>query len=721
MMSHKTSYNSLGCLLLGSGLLAASPISAADLVVADFEGGNFGEWKVTGDAFGNAPAKGPVNGQMDIPSFAGSGFANSFHGGDASTGTLTSPKFKAEKKYLNFLIGGGGFEGETCMNLIVNGKVVRTAAGTNTQPGGSERLQSHTWDISDLSGSTFSLEIVDRHKGQWGHITIDQITQSDAPDIVEISVDYTVNKRYLIWPVAANGRDKLRFFLTVDGEKTPFNFSDIAISEKPDFWTFTDLANFQGRKLTVTAKIPRRHSEAWKMVKLSDTYPGEKELYQEALRPQYHFTSRRGWLNDPNGLVQYNGTWHLFYQHNPYNHGWDNMHWGHATSKNLFEWKEHPDALFPDAEGYMYSGSGFVVPKSKSGLPLKAEESLVLAYTAEGTRNYIPGKKTEQGLAYSNDGGKTFTKFSGNPVLPHIAGENRDPKILWHEPTQKWVMALYIDGPDYGIFTSSDLVKWKQTQTYQIPGDSECPDLFPLPVDGDSKDVRWVVWGANGKYIVGKFDGEKFTADEEVQRHYFGSAYAGQSYDNAPDNRRVHIGWMRDGGAGLQGAPFNLQMTLPMEFSLRRENKKVRLHAEPTREIASLRTKTRELKNVEFKEGDKNPLGDYKEELFEIEAVIDAGTSAREIGFRLFEEFQETWKPDGQIFSDAQGPQAPIDGKLNVRIFVDRVSLEVFVNGTYTSRYIRQASGKTAIKLVADGGTMKVDSLKIHTLRSAWK
>lgn len=709
-------------LLLASYVAISCSSAAEDLVVNDFEGSGLDGWKAEGGAFGDGPAKGAISGQMEVSGFSGSGFANSFHGGDDATGSLASPEFKIGRKHLNFLIGGGKNPAETCINLLLDGKVVRTATGPNDRPGGSERLDWATWATADLIGKSVSLEIVDKRKGGWGHITVDRIVQSDVPEMAEEALELTVNKRYLIWPVAAGSPEKLRFFMNLDGEEKPFCFSDIALTENPGFWTFTDLANHQGRKLTVKGKIPRRLAAAWKMVELSDTYPGEKELYKEALRPQYHFTSCRGWLNDPNGLVYQDGVWHLFYQHNPYNHGWDNMHWGHATSRDLLRWKEHPDALFPDAEGYMYSGSGFVVPKGKSALPIKGENALVLAYTAEGTRNYIPGKKTAQGLAVSPDGGKTFEKFSGNPALPHIAGENRDPKVFWHEPSRHWVMVLYIDGPEYGIFTSEDLVKWKRTDSYEIPGDSECPDLFALPVNGDASNVRWLMWGANGKYLVGKFDGEKFTQEGDVRRHYFGAAYAGQSYDNAPDGRRVHFGWMRDGGPGLQGAPFNLQMTLPMDFTLRGEGDNIRLHAEPSKETLTLRTKSRDWKNLDFKAGDADPLADFKEELFEVEAVLDlAGTKASEAGFRLYDSHQATWKPAGQTFSQMEGAQPPMDGKIHLRIFVDRVSMEVFVNGTYHARYIRQTPGKQPVRIIAEGGTVKFDSLKIHTLRSVWE
>jgi len=714
--------------LLCGGLLTLLPASSSlaaessDVIVTDFETESFGDWKASGEAFGKGPATGPVTGQMAVDGFLGQRFLNGYHGGDDTTGTLVSPPFKIERKHLNFLIGGGKFPGETCLNLIQGGKVVRTATGPNERPGGSERLAWEGWNVADLIGKTVSLEVVDKRKGTWGHLTLDQVVQSDAPKVLEIDQEFAINGRYLIWPVSYAKPQRHRFFLTLDGQEAPFAYSDIALSDKPDFWVFTDLADFKGRKLRVKGKIPGELAAAWKLVAVSETYPGLEDLYNEPLRPQYHFTSRRGWLNDPNGLVWQDGTWHLFYQHNPYNHGWDNMHWGHATSSDLFHWTEKPDALYPDAEGYMYSGSAVVVPKGSTSLPIKGEDALVLAYTANGNHSYIPGKKPVQSLAMSNDKGETFQKFAGNPVLDHVVAENRDPKVFWHAPTKHWVMPLFYDGSDYGIYTSPDLVKWKKTSDYKIPTDGECPDLFELPVDGDRKDTRWVAWGAQGKYMLGRFDGREFKAESGPHQHYFGSAYAGQSYDNAPDGRRVHIGWMRDGGPGLQGAPFNLQMTLPMDFTLRRDAAKaIRIWAEPSAEVEKLRSDTQEWKDLVVEPGGTDPLAGFKGGQFEVEAVIDAASGASELGLSIFGDHPAIWKRADQTFTGAQGPQAPIDGKLNVRIFVDTVSMEVFINGTYTSRYLRQAADKAPLQIIAGGGSVRFDSLKVHALKSVWK
>lgn len=703
------------------GLISSCALAAEDLLVADFEVSDFGDWKTTGEAFGNAPAKGRLPNQQEVEGFSGNGFASGFHGGDDATGTLSSPAFKIERKFLNFLIGGGGFAKETCINLKSGGKIVRTATGKNVTDGGSERLDWETWDVSDLAGKLVSIEIVDKREGTWGHLSIDHIVQSETAASLEVKREFTISQRYLVWPVTRDAAQKKRFFFTLDGETEPLAYYDICLSDQPDFWVFTDLQNFQGRKITVSGKITGSAVAAWEKVAISSTYPGEESTYKEPLRPQFHYTSRRGWLNDPNGLVWKDGEWHLFYQHNPYNHGWDNMTWGHAVSPDLFHWKELPPALFPDAEGYMYSGSGFVVPKGRAGFPVKGESSIGLAYTASGRFSFIPGREAVQGIAFSNDGGKTFTKYEGNPVVDHIRAENRDPKVFWHEPSKHWVMTLYYDGNDYGIHVSKDLVKWEMTGSYQIPGDSECPDLFELPVDGDPKNTRWVVWGANGKYMLGSFDGREFKAESGPHRHYFGSAYAGQSYSDAPNGRRVHIGWMRDTGAGLAGAPFNLQMTVPMDFTLRKVNGEIRLWSAPSEEIATLRADTKEWNNLTVAPGDADPLADFTGGHFEVEAVVDADSSASEIGFNVFGNHSATWKKADQTFTGAEGKQAPIEGKLHIRVVVDTVSMEVFVNGTYTSRYLRQTPDEKPVSIIAKEAPVRFDSLKVHSLRSAWK
>jgi sucrose-6-phosphate hydrolase SacC (GH32 family) len=239
--------------------------------------------------------------------------------------------------------------------------------------------------------------------------------------------------------------------------------------------------------------------------------------------------------------------------------------------------------------------------------------------------------------------------------------------------------------------------------------------LYELAVDGNAKDTRWVAWGATGHYLLGKFDGKDFKPEGGTLRHYFGAAYAGQTYSNAPEGRRVHIGWMRDEGPVMAGMPFNLQMTLPMEFTLRHDGAgALRLWAEPVKEIETQREPWKEWKDLSYEEGRSGEtLADFKEGCYEV--------AAAELGFQIGGEHPAVWKRADQSFSGMEGAQAPVDGKLRVKIFVDTVSMEVFVNGSYVARYIRQKEGAQAVWIVAGGGAVKFDALGIYRIKPVWK
>ena len=223
-------------IVLGSAfpVSACSPEERKDILIADFEGKDFGAWKATGKAFGDGPAAGTLPNQMSVTGYLGKGLANSYHGGDDSTGTLTSPPLTLERRYLNFLIGGGKYPGETCINLLIDGKLVRTATGPNDRPGGSERLDWQSWDISDLAGKQAVLEIVDRRQGGWGHITVDQIVQSDRKRQAEPAErELLITGRYLHLPVKT-GAPQRRVRLAVDG-RTERDFDIELADAQPRF------------------------------------------------------------------------------------------------------------------------------------------------------------------------------------------------------------------------------------------------------------------------------------------------------------------------------------------------------------------------------------------------------------------------------------------------------------------------------------------------------
>jgi len=339
------------------------------MVIADFEGPDYGAWKATGTAFGTGPAHGQLPHQMPVEGFLGKGLVNSFNGGDGATGTLTSPPFRLGRKFITFLIGGGGWADETCMNLLVDGKVVRTATGLNVVSGGRERLEPAAWDVGEFAGREAVIVIVDNRKGVWGHINVDHIVQTDdrgsialaaspVPLVKDVAREIVAEKKLLNFPVK-NGAKKRVIKISADGAQVRRFDIELADADA-DWWAPLDVSAWAGKKLRVVADALPEGSKALTALRQSDTLPESENLYREPLRPQLQFSAKRGWNNDPNGLVFFRGEYHLFFQQNPYGWGWGNMHWGHATSRDLVHWEERGEALYPDEMGPMFSGSAVV-------------------------------------------------------------------------------------------------------------------------------------------------------------------------------------------------------------------------------------------------------------------------------------------------------------------------------------------------------------------------
>jgi len=705
--------------IIGLGLVSGK-LNAQDSIIADFEGADYGTWRATGAAFGLGPVHGKLPDQMPVDGFQGGGLVNSFRGGDDETGRLTSPLFKIERRYLQFLIGGGGWDGKTCLNLLLDGKVVRTATGPNTQSGGSERLQPEQWDVAEFFGKAVTLEIVDDATGTWGHINVDQIVQSDKRldvPIVQKNVarDIAIEKPLLNFPVK-NGAPKKWVTLLVDGKE--LHRFDIELADgEPDWWAFFDAVPLRGK--TVTVKIDKLTDTSKGLSSIDQTteMKNAKDLYREPLRPQFHFSSRRGWLNDPNGLVFYQGEYHLFYQHNPYGWGWGNMHWGHAVSKDLVHWEELPAALYPDEHGTMFSGSAVVDWNNTTGFQTGNEKPLVAMFTAAG-------KPFTQGIAFSNDRGRTWTKYKNNPVLTHIAAENRDPKVVWYAPDKKWVMALYLDKSDYALFSSPDLKRWQKLSDVTLPGDSECPDFFEIAVDGDAQNRCWVFYGANGMYLIGKFDGVTFTPETKPLALQHGNTwYASQTYSDIPatDGRRILVPWGRNGDLH-RGMPFNQMMGLPVELTLRSTPDGLRLRTNPVKELATLRDRKHVIKPQALKPG-ANPLAEVKGELLEVLAELTPGT-AEEISFNL-RGVAVTYDAKKQTLS-CLGKTAllPLEnGKIRLRMLVDRTSVDIFGNEgqLYMPMGVVVELDNKSIAIAAKGGEAQINSMEAYELKSAWK
>jgi fructan beta-fructosidase len=715
-----------GAMLIAPLLLLSQPSAnsadRADVVVADFEGDDYGEWTVTGEAFGMAPARGALPNQMPVEGYHGKGLVNSFRGGDDATGTLTSPEFKIDRKFLTFLIGGGGWEGKTCLNLVMDGKTVRTATGPNTKAGGSERLEAQRWEVAEFEGEVATLQIIDTATGGWGHINVDHLVLTDHPPPAVLSNatrELTATKKWLHFPVK-NGAPGKKVQVLVEGQVERFFDIELA-DDKPDWWAPLDVSLWQGKQLTVQVDRLAENSQALKQLTLADEFPNADELYREPLRPQFHFSARRGWINDPNGLVFFNGEYHLFFQHNPYGWNWGNMHWGHAVSRDLLHWRELGEALYPDAMGPMFSGSAVVDVNNTSGLGKPGQPPLVLFYTAAGS-------PTVQGLAYSLDG-RTFTKYDKNPIIPEITGGNRDPKVLWHEPTKQWVMVLYValpgDKHTVHFFASPNLLDWKQTSV--VTGGTgndrllfECPDFFELPVAGEQNTKKWVLTAANSESLVGSFDGETFKPEAARLPGVRGQGfYAAQTFSDEPRGRRVQIGW---GQMPSPGMPFNQIQTIPCELTLRRIDKQLRLCRWPVVEVDALRGKAYRRRDLVL-DDKSNPLADLRGDLWDIVAELDA-TSSSEVVLEIHGVSVAIRLADRQITCQGHTAQFdPVDGPLRIRILADRTSLELFANQGELAMLvpITPQAHEPPLRLSARGEPVKASSVEVHGMNSVWE
>ena len=718
MRSNRLLATCLICLMWHRSASCAEFAAAAeaDLVVADFEGETYGDWVVTGDAFGSGPASGALPGQMSVEGFAGKRLVNSFFHGDGSTGRLTSPEFVIERRYLRFLIGGGGWEDKTCLNLVVDGRVVRSALGPNTISGGSERLEPAGWDVAEWIGKRARLVIVDEATGGWGHINIDHIEQTNnRPPIERIQPERTIaaTMDYLLLPIKNGG--KLRRASLSDRDNRLRQF-DIELADgEADWWAFLDLRAWRGKELIFRVDKLPDGSRALESIRLSETPITSSDLYRESLRPQFHFSPRRGWNNDPNGLVFYGGVYHLFFQHNPYGWNWGNMHWGHATSRDLVHWTEGDEALYPDEMGPMFSGSAVVDWQNSSGLGAGDKPPIVLIYTAAGN-------PTVQCLASSSDGGQSWSKFAGNPILKEITPGNRDPKVIWHAPTNRWIMTLYVE-PDtvhtIKFFSSTNLKEW--TYLSGVPSLFECPDFFELPIDNDANRKRWVLTAASSEYFVGTFDGAAFHPETpKLPGHRGRGFYAAQTFSDIPatDGRRIQIGWLQ---AASPGMSFNQAMTAPLELGLRQTAEGPRLTWRPVKEIESLRGVAQRASSAIVSPGGA-ALRAGGGELLDVEAVFEPTTDAEfELSLRGVPIRYNALQAE-LTMGDAAARIPLAGGRLSLRALVDRTTIELFADDglVYMPLPVLPDAKERSVSLRATRGEVKINRLDVFELRSIW-
>ena len=495
------------------------------------------------------------------------------------------------------------------------------------------------------------------------------------------------------------------------------------LSANPEYWVFKDISAYRGKTLTITFDGPE---DALMQVYQSDSIRDAASIYRERNRPQFHFTTRRGWINDPNGCIWHDGQYHLYYQHNPFEREWENMTWGHATSPDLLHWTEQPPVLFPDTLGTMFSGSAVFDKDNTSGFGTKKNPPLVYAYTADRS------EKEVQCIAYSLDGGMTLHKYKGNPVIDSHdkwqTRDTRDPRVFWYEPGGHWVLVLN-ERNGHSIYTSANLKEW----TYQshVNGFWECPDLFPLPVDGNADDVRWVMYGASNTYMIGRFDGKVFTPESGKHRFSTGAIYAAQTFNDVPDGRRIQIGWAN---IDHRGMPFRGQMLLPTELTLHSTKDGVRLVSKPIKEVETL----------------LSPLYNSESGLKKQEANVALNKALPQRGsgegancLHLRATLNLTYatsaglKFDGQTLVDYDlnrntlngqfySPQDPTSLSLTMDIYIDRTSIEVFIDdGLYSYSMERRRAIGAAQKTIPKGfefwgSDISVSDIRLDAVESCW-
>ncbi|MDE3236659.1 MAG: glycoside hydrolase family 32 protein [Bacteroidota bacterium] len=443
--------------------------------------------------------------------------------------------------------------------------------------------------------------------------------------------------------------------------------------------------------------------------------PDTKELY----RPAIHFTPHTGWMNDPNGMVYYNGVYHLFFQFYPNDTHWGPMHWGHATSKDLLHWQQQPIALYPDSLGYIFSGSAVIDEHNTSGFSKDGKTPMVAIFTQhdpilekKGAINF-----QNQSIAYSLDEGKTWTKYAGNPVIknPGIA-DFRDPKVSWYEAGKKWVMTLATK--DHITFYSSENLKeWRKESEFGKEAGAhggvwECPDLFPLEYEGKK---IWILTvsinpgapngGSATQYFIGQFDGNTFTAFDNTTRWIdFGrDDYAGVTWSNT-GKRKIFLGWMSnwDYANQVPTVAWRSAMTVPRELHLKKDGNSYYIASMPVKELKNFEKKKAVLKNFSGKSLDiSQKLG-----LLSAPCKVDLTISNKESFSLVFantigdqvvmgydnnkNSFYVDRTKSGKInFSDkftgvAFAPRIMKNDEIKLTLIIDHASLEMFADDGVT-------------------------------------
>ena len=555
---------------------------------------------------------------------------------------------------------------------------------------------------------------------------------------------FEAEDKYLLIPIEDQA-DENTVQMYVEGNPIGEPMTIRIAQNKIDYWVPIDIESYKGKKVTLTFSVGKNADKGLDKIKQSSKYSFE---YNETYRPLYHFTPQYGWMNDPNGMVYHDGVYHLFFQYNPYGARWGNMHWGHAISKDLVNWQYQPTAIAPDKLGAVFSGSAVIDHDNTAGF---GKGAMIAIYTSAGERQ-------TQSIAYSLDGGKTFTKYEGNPVLTDAnIIDFRDPKVFWHAPSKQWVMSLATT-QTITFYGSKNLKEWTRLSDFGEGlgghgGVWECPDLFPLTYEGKTK---WVLFvsinpgGPNGgsatQYFIGNFDGKTFTPDTmnyPLWLDYGRDNYAGVTWSNVPatDGRRLFIGWMSnwDYANEIPTVNFRSAMTVARTLRLAHNGEHLVVASEPVKEVESLRRDPLSLADkttsdtVTFENLLPNNQGAYELTFTVTPNDTDSFSfsienTKGEVLTYLFDIDKKTLSVDRTKSSVAFNTnfaetliKAPLTAKKSytVRLLVDKASTELFVNNgeVVQTNTVFPSEVYNTLRFKTEKGTLNLNDITVYKLK----
>jgi len=655
------------------------------------------------------------------------------------SGKMTSPEFVIEDDFLQVDCAGVYHPTLCTIRLVVDGEDVRACSPSQGEAFKKAGTIGEYWfDLRPLKGKKARVEVRDNHFNGWIE-KVKIVSTSSKPRVgahvittvprwLPDHYETTIKGDYLLLPVGPavntplqevaiciNGREKL----VTD---FPLAFGSIPVE---GYLPVYDLTGCQGKNLKVSYHSFSGYGPSGEPAK----FLVQREIPGRVIadnKPAFHVHCRLGRLNDPNGLCYLNGVYHLFHQ---YTYNIRAKSWAHYVSTDLMHWRERPTGLFQDELGSMHSGSAAVDVMNTSGWQKGDIPPVIAAFT--GSRGMGGNDKIQmQGIAYSTDGAGTFTKYEGNPVVGKSqvfakgSDHARDPKIFWFSPTEGrrnpyardgyWVMVLF-EGTSHAIYTSKDLKKWQRHGG--VEGFHECPELFPLAIDGDPNNVRWVMYGANGEYHIGTFDGKSYKPEtaKKIKMNYGKPFYAAQTFNNTPvgpdgQPRRIQVGW--------QGS----QISIATELKLKKTSLGLRVCVLPVREISNLYTRSENLDGARLLPDLANPLATFDSGLYDIDLVANLST-AKQLEFEI-RGHKLVYDVESSMLTFGKSKvNLPVAKKLTLRIVVDNLSTDIFAGKDgifHIPNMIPGGQKSKVLGVTAKNGVAIFERLRVHDLKSIW-